>query len=200
MEKFMDNYLKELAKTCGDTKLRIPVKDMVKGFRWLDELMTMHIDLLALISEETRLKKHHRPYLYVREEIEACAEENYMTLERILDEMCGSDFAKSDEDSDDENIPVSISRKDFDTMVDDVLTLADLLDTVCGFRGGDLRLLDKYTKAIPELGKFKTHRSGFYQDCAREAEEILTRWEDMALLLGHQAESGVLCNGKSDSR
>lgn len=198
MGKYMDDYLKELTETCGDTEFRIPVRDMAQGFRWLDELMTMHIDLLALISEETRLKKHHRPYLYVREEIETCAEKNYLALERILDEMCCSDFAKSNEDGDDENIPVSISRKDFNTMVDDVLTLADLLDAVCEFRSDDLRLLDKYAKAIPELGRFKTHRSGLYRDCAREAEEILERWEDIELLLGHQDESGVLRSGKSD--
>ena len=35
----------------------------------------MSADLIALIREETELKKHHRAYLHVHEELEDCADE-----------------------------------------------------------------------------------------------------------------------------
>ena len=34
------------------------------------EVIDMSADLIALIREETELKKHHRAYLHVREELE----------------------------------------------------------------------------------------------------------------------------------
>ncbi len=44
------------------------------------------IAIIALIHEETELKKHHRAYLHVHEELEDCADQMAERMQEIFDE------------------------------------------------------------------------------------------------------------------
>ena len=50
------------------------VGSITKPIDLLLEVIDMSADLIALIHEETELKKHHRAYLHVHEELEDCAD------------------------------------------------------------------------------------------------------------------------------
>ena len=59
---------------------------ITKPIDLLLEIIDMSADLIALIREETELKKHHRAYLHVHEELEDCADEMAARMQEIFDE------------------------------------------------------------------------------------------------------------------
>lgn len=62
---------------------------ITKPIDLLLEVIDMSADLIALIHEETELKKHHRAYLHVHEELEDCADQ---MAERMVASQMGRHF------------------------------------------------------------------------------------------------------------
>ena len=73
------NFNLENAKSIIAEASAVPVNttfgSITKPIDLLLEVIDMSADLIALIHEETELKKHHRAYLHVHEELEDCADE-----------------------------------------------------------------------------------------------------------------------------
>ncbi|MPL90686.1 hypothetical protein SDC9_36741 [bioreactor metagenome] len=205
MNKKTKAFLDEFVRQYGNEPVKIPLKEAVDGMDKLFEVLNMNVDLIQLIQKESNLKKHHRAYLHVREELDRTADKQLARMEEIIDEFmnhggdtscancvcsgcddcktcllspCGKD-AKDEEPDCGEC--VVMSKADFDSMVDDVLTLAELVDMVCHFRCEDLAVLSKYAKLLPELANYEHRRVSVYKDAAFEAEAIMDRWDDAEL-------------------
>ena len=73
------NFNLENAKSIIAEASGVPVNttfgSITKPIDLLLEVIDMSADLIALIHEETELKKHHRAYLHVHEELEDCADQ-----------------------------------------------------------------------------------------------------------------------------
>ena len=79
--------------------------------------------------------------------------------------MSGSPSAfDMDEEDENEDDFVTIPKEKYDSMIEDLLTMAELIDMVSDMRTKDVR-------AIQEFGKF-------IREAAKEAESIIDRWED----------------------
>ena len=84
------NFNLENAKSIIAEASGVPVNttfgSITKPIDLLLEVIDMSADLIALIREETELKKHHRAYLHVHEELEDCADEMAARMQEIFDE------------------------------------------------------------------------------------------------------------------
>jgi len=84
------NFNLENAKNIIAEVSGVPVNttfgSITKPIDLLLEVIDMSADLIALIREETELKKHHRAYLHVHEELEDCADEMAARMQEIFDE------------------------------------------------------------------------------------------------------------------
>lgn len=178
MMKFVDAFTAAYA----DKPCTIPFGEVVDGMKKYYEVMGMAIDLVNLIREEAELKKHHRAYLHVREELENIADH---AMERIVEllrnggepHVCKPEnFPFSDADRDDE--AVTISKEKYDSMVDDLLTMAELIDMVADMRTRDMEAIRAFAKFVPSFAAYEQNRLRLYREAAKEAEEIIDRWAD----------------------
>lgn len=178
MMKFVDAFTAANA----DKPCTIPFGEVVDGMKKYYEVMGMTIDLVNLIREEAELKKHHRAYLHVREELEDTADE---AMERIVEllrngsapHVCKPEsFPFSDADEDEE--AVTISKEKYDCMVDGLLTMAELIDMVADMRTRDMEAIRVFAKFVPSFAAYEHNRLRFYREAAKEAEEIIDRWAD----------------------
>lgn len=84
------NFNLENAKSIIAEASGVPVNttfgSITKPIDLLLEVIDMSADLIALIHEETELKKHHRAYLHVHEELEDCADQMAERMQEIFDE------------------------------------------------------------------------------------------------------------------
>ena len=84
------NFNLENAKSIIAEASGVPVNttfgSITKPIDILLEVIDMSADLIALIHEETELKKHHRAYLHVHEELEDCADQMAERMQEIFDE------------------------------------------------------------------------------------------------------------------
>ena len=84
------NFNLENAKSIIAEASGVPVNttfgSIIMPIDFLLEVIDMSADLIALIHEETELKKHHRAYLHVHEELEDCADQMAERMQEIFDE------------------------------------------------------------------------------------------------------------------
>lgn len=73
---------------------------------------------------------------------------------------------------------VLISKKDFDTMLDDVITLAELVEIVTEMRTQDMEFIQKHARQFPSFAAYERKRLKVYKDANAEADAILDRWDD----------------------
>ena len=149
-------------------------------------LMGLTVELVNLIRKEDELKKHHRAYLHVREEIAECADEVAEFISGLLDSMMEKEHiyrvtdtpSAFDADEDDEDDFVTIPKEKYDSMVEDLLTMAELIDMVSDMRTKDVRTIQEFGKFIPAYAAYERNRLSVYRNAAKEAEDIIDRWED----------------------
>ena len=84
-------------------------------------------------------------------------------------------FAEA-EDEDDASI--LFPRQMYDDMIDDMLTMAELIDMVCDMRTADVKAIRELSKYIPGFAAFEKNRLSVYRDAAKEAEDIINRWDE----------------------
>lgn len=176
MKKLMDDFAAENA----DKPCTIPFGEVVDGMKKYYELMGKTIDLINLIREESELKKHHRAYLHVREELEAIADD---AMDHICERLAEHSVPHVSEPedypfADAEDGVVVLDAEDYDRMVEDVLTLCELVVMTTEMRCDDLRAIRELGKYIPSFAAFERNRINVYKDARFEADEILARWED----------------------
>ena len=89
----------------------------------------------------------------------------------------GNDTPFADaEDEDDASI--LFPRQMYDDMIDDMLTMAELIDMVCDMRTTDMKAIRELSKYIPGFAVFEKNRLSVYRDAAKEAEDIINRWDE----------------------
>ena len=125
------NFNLENAKNIIAEVSGVPVNttfgSITKPIDLLLEVIDMSADLIALIREETELKKHHRAYLHVHEELEDCADEMAARMQEIFDETtdCVIGLMKDvhetfrvrkQEAAEDDADTVTIAKEDYETM------------------------------------------------------------------------------------
>ena len=153
------------------------------------EVIDMSADLIALIREETELKKHHRAYLHVHEELEGCADEMAARMQEIFDETADCVIGlmkdvhetfrvRKQEAAEDDADTVTIAKEDYETMIDDLLTMSEIIQCVADMRTQDVKAIREFGKFVPAFAAFEKNRLSLYREAAKEAEEIFDRWAD----------------------
>lgn len=184
----MDNkcVMEEFTEAFGDAAVEMTFREVVKGMDSFFGLMGMTIELVNLIRKEEELKKHHQAYLHVRAEIKNRADAVMELIAGIVDELNAKEhfyhvsaegafpFAKAE----DEGEAVTIPKDKYDLMIEDLLTMAELLGMVADMRTKDVRAIQEFGKYVPAFAAFEKNRLSLYREAAKEAEDILTRWED----------------------
>ena len=187
------NFNLENAKSIIAEASGVPVNttfgSITKPIDLLLEVIDMSADLIALIHEETELKKHHRAYLHVHEELEDCADEMAARMQEIFDETtdCVIGLMKDvhetfrvrkQEAAEDDADTVTIAKEDYETMIDDLLTMSEIIQCVADMRTQDVKSIREFGKFIPAFAAFEKNRLSLYREAAKEAEEIFDRWAD----------------------
>lgn len=173
----------EMTGLYGDMPVEMTFREVKEGIDSFFALMGMTVELVNLIREESELKKHHRAYLHVREEIDECisavTEHITDTLDALADKevtvRC-KDFPFAEAEDNDET--VTLPKEKYDLMVEDLLTMAELIDMVSDMRTKDIRVIGELGKYFPTFAAFEKGRLSLYREAAKEAEEIMQRWDD----------------------
>ena len=126
----------------------------------IDDLLTM-AELIDMVSD-MRIK-----------DVRAIQEKDH--LYRVTGMPSAFD---TDEDGEDEDDFVTIPKEKYDSMIEDLLTMAELLGMVADMRTKDVRAIQEFGKYVPAFAAFEKNRLSLYREAAKEAEDILTRWED----------------------
>lgn len=187
------NFNLENAKSIIAEASGVPVNttfgSVTKPIDLLLEVIDMSADLITLIHEETELKKHHRAYLHVHEELEDCADEMAARMQEIFDETtdCVIGLMKDvhetfrvrkQEAAEDDADTVTIAKEDYETMIDDLLTMSEIIQCVADMRTQDVKAIREFGKFVPAFAAFEKNRLNLYREAAKEAEEIFDRWAD----------------------
>ena len=176
----------EMTEIFGDTPVEMSFREVKEGMDSFFGLMGMTIELVNLIRKEEELKKHHRAYLHVRAEIEKRADAVMEFIAGIVDELNAKEhfYHVSTEgaipfaEAEDEGEAVTIPKDKYDLMIEDLLTMAELLGMVADMRTKDVRAIQEFGKYVPAFAAFEKNRLSLYREAAKEAEDILNRWED----------------------
>ncbi len=187
------NFNLENAKNIIAEVSSVPVNttfgSITKPIDLLLEVIDMSADLIALIREETELKKHHRAYLHVHEELEGCADEMAARMQEIFDETADCVIGlmkdvhetfrvRKQEAAEDDADTVTIAKEDYETMIDDLLTMSEIIQCVADMRTQDVKAIREFGKFVPAFAAFEKNRLSLYREAAKEAEEIFDRWAD----------------------
>ena len=187
----MNDIINSFTEKFGDNKVQMTFRDVKEGMDGYFGLISMTTELIKLIREEETLRKHHRAYLHVREAIlEGCNELMAYINAQLM--KCGEGkrfsyipkseyidnypFAEAEDDEDEET--VTISKEQYEDMIDDLLTMAELIDMVSDMRTKDVRAIQEFGKFIPAYAAYERNRLSLYREAAKEAESIIDRWED----------------------
>lgn len=189
----MNDIINDFTEKFGDNKVQMTFRNVKEGMDSYFSLISMTADLIKLIREEETLRKHHRAYLHVREDILESSNELMAFLNAAL-MKCGEGkhigyipksecndgypFAVVDED-DDEDALVVIAKSDYDSLIEDILTLAELVTMVTEMRTRDLKSIKELSKFIPAFAAFERNRISVYKDARIEADEIIDCLDDM---------------------
>ncbi|WFF73541.1 nitrogen fixation protein [Proteiniclasticum sp. QWL-01] len=179
----IEAMVEEMTELYGDTPVELTFREVKEGIDILFGLMGLTVELVNLIREESELKKHHRAYLHVREAIDKCvaevAEHISDTLDSFIDKeqmtRCG-DFPFAEANDYDET--VTLPKEKYDLMVEDLLTMAELIVMVSDMRTKDVRVIGELGKYVPAFAAFEKGRLSLYREAAKEAEEIVERWDE----------------------
>ena len=169
------NFNLENAKSLIAEASGVPVNttfgSITKPIDLLLEVIDMSADLIALIHEETELKKHHRAYLHVNEELEDCADEMAERMQEIFDETtdCVIGLMKDVHETfrirkqkatEDDADTVTIAKEDYETMIDDLLTMSEIIQCVADMRTQDMRAIRQIPRHLPVFGRIQETRPG----------------------------------------
>ena len=178
---------KNITEEIKDVPVNTTMGGVTKLLDLLFEVIDMNADLIALIREEAELKKHHRAYLHIREELEGCTDWTSTRMQGILEETRGcviglmqdvhKTFRAREHEADDDDT-VTIAKEDYDTMIDDLLTMSEIIQCVADMRTQDMKAIREFGKFIPAFAAFEKNRLSLYREAAKEAEEIFDRWAD----------------------
>lgn len=85
-----------------------------------------------------------------------------------------SPFADAENDGE----VVVIPKEKYDMMVEDLLTMAELIDMVSDMRTKDVRAIQEFGKLFPAYAEYEKNRLSLYREAAKEAEDIMNCWDE----------------------
>ena len=169
--------------------ITIPYADAIEYGENTSALFKALWELTDLIRLESNLKKHHRAYLHVREDIDEKVKEARQIMTKVSVDMlalplvvdttkcaqCDADTPFADtEDAE----SVSITKEEYDLMIDDLLTMSEIIQCVADMRTQDAKAICEFCKFVPAFAAYEKNRLSLYREAAKEAEEIFDRWAD----------------------
>lgn len=168
--------------------ITIPYADAIEYGENTSALFKALWELTDLIRLESNLKKHHRAYLHVREDIDEKVKEARQIMTKVSVDMIGFYFKVDvpESSNSDENPPfadaaddeaVSIPKDKYELMIDDLLTMSEIIQCVADMRTQDAKAIREFGKFVPAFAAFE-NRLSLYREAAKEAEEIFNRWAD----------------------
>lgn len=185
----MNDIINEFTEKFGDNKVQMTFRDVKEGMDSYFGLISMTAELINLIREEETLRKHHRAYLHVREDIlDDCDELMEFIHAELMRHSDHTHFNYIPKDKDDDGYPfavvdedalVVVAKTDYDGLIEDILTLAELVTMITEMRTADLKAIREFGKFIPAFAAFERNRLSVYKDARFEADEIVDRLEDM---------------------
>ena len=180
----------DFAVACMNNKMiTIPYADAIEYGENTSALFKALWELTDLIRLESNLKKHHRAYLHVREDIDEKVKEARQIMTKVSVDMIGFYFKVDvpESSNSDENPPfadaaddeaVSIPKDKYELMIDDLLTMSEIIQCVADMRTQDAKAIREFGKFVPAFAAFEKNRLSLYREAAKEAEEIFNRWAD----------------------
>lgn len=190
MDKIYMEMTDRFIEQHGDKRVTVAARTLLNDHRYLYEVINMTADLCSLFIEESVLKKHHRAYLHVREEIDQLVDTTLDRLEEILEEQILNDYSvEIPEDNSPEPCAncdgcskgeetVTIPKNKYELMIDDLLTMSEIIQCVADMRTQDMKAIREFGKFVPAFAAFEKNRLNLYREAAKEAEEIFDRWAD----------------------
>ena len=73
---------------------------------------------------------------------------------------------------------VTIPKDEYELMIDDLLTMSEIIQCVADMRTQDVKAIREFGKFVPAFAAFEKNRLSLYREAAEEAEEIFDRWAD----------------------
>lgn len=148
------------------------------------ELATMLSNLIVMWKHEEKLKQHHRPYLYVRKEMEKLCDTYLKHLSEVTERIgsglhiCSADCQTVGRTNETES---SVDRAEIinivDTLVGDCLTLMEYMDVLRNF----ISLLESGIEMEEVTSKFNRF-------LLSELDEMMERWEKYMTEHSHESE------------
>lgn len=186
----MNDIINAYTEKFGDRNVQMAFRDVMEVRDHLFDLIEKSYELVSLIRQEEDLKKRHRAYLHVREEIlDCCKEINQINFDILM--MCkeGKKFhyvPKGQEVCDDHPFAdteggeetVTIPKEQYDSMIEDLLTMAEMIDMVCDMRTQDIDFIQQIATVMPVYAEYEASRLALYREVSKEAEDIFTRWDE----------------------
>ena len=125
----------------------------------------------------------------MREDIDEKVKEARQIMTKVSVDMIGFYFKVdvSESSNSDENTPfadaaddetVSIPKDEYELMIDDLLTMSEIIQCVADMRTQDVKAIREFGKFVPAFAAFEKNRLSLYREAAKEAEEIFDRWAD----------------------
>lgn len=135
-------------------------------------------ELTDLIRQESDLKKHHRAYLHVREAIDEKVKETRRIMTKVSVDMLALPFEDTPFANTEDAESVSLPKEEYDLMIDDLLTMSEIIQCVADMRTQDAKAICEFGKFVPAFAAYEKNRLSLYREAAKEAEEIFDRWAD----------------------
>ena len=141
--------------------ITIPYADAIEYGENTSALFKALWELTDLIRLESDLKKHHRAYLHVREDIDEKVKEARQIMTKVSVDMIGFYFKIDvpESNNSDENTPfadagddetVSIPKDKYELMIDDLLTMSEIIQCVADMRTQDVKAIREFGKFVPD--------------------------------------------------
>ena len=77
-----------------------------------------------------------------------------------------------------EDETVTIPKDEYGLMIDDLLTMSEIIQCVAEMRTQDVKAIREFGKFVPAFAAFEKNRLSLYREAAKEAEDIFDRWAD----------------------
>ena len=163
--------------------ITIPYADAIEYGENTSALFKALWELTDLIRLESDLKKHHRAYLHVREDIDEKVKEARQIMTKVSVDMIGFYFkvdvskcSNSDDNTpfadaaDDET--VSIPKGEYELMIDDLLTMSEIIQCVADMRTQDVKAIREFGKFVPAFAAFEKNRLSLYREAAKAGTNL----------------------------
>ena len=182
-EMNMNEVMDMCVELFGDVPMEVTFRDLREGTDDFFTVATIAAKLIDYIRTEEGLRKHHRAYLDVREDMLAFADEASEQIDGILRKVAEKDvfpkaadhpFAPAVDDTE----TVSVPKEDYDCMIDDLLTMSEIIQMIAGMRTQDEKTLRKLSEFVPDFASYEHNRLNIYREAQKEAEEIFDRWAE----------------------